>query len=125
MTTIRILFDDDEPGVRQALQRSMHAMRGATDLVGSRRSVFDHAASVVDAARLIGRDLAMTANVIKLVNSAFFGSRQPITTASRAVAYLGLDTLRAVVLGHSGFGAERYNPRQLSDVNILTPLMPA
>jgi len=60
-------------------------------------------ASVADAARIIGRDVAMTANVIKLVNSAFFGSRQPITTASRAVAYLGLDTLGALVLGHSAF----------------------
>jgi putative nucleotidyltransferase with HDIG domain len=60
-------------------------------------------ASLADAARIIGRDLAMTANVIKLVNSAFFGSRQPITTASRAVAYLGLDTLGALVLGHSAF----------------------
>ena len=60
-------------------------------------------ASVAEAARIIGRDVAMTANVIKLVNSAFFGSRQPITTASRAVAYLGLDTLGALVLGHSAF----------------------
>jgi putative nucleotidyltransferase with HDIG domain len=60
-------------------------------------------ASVADAAQIIGRDLAMTANVIKLVNSAFFGSRQPITTANRAVAYLGLDTLGALVLGHTAF----------------------
>jgi putative nucleotidyltransferase with HDIG domain len=45
----------------------------------------------------------MTANVIKLVNSAFFGSRQPATTANRAVGYLGLDTLGALVLGHSAF----------------------
>jgi putative nucleotidyltransferase with HDIG domain len=60
-------------------------------------------ASVAEAARIIGRDAAMTANVIKLVNSAFFGSRQPITTANRAVAYLGLDTLGALVLGHSAF----------------------
>jgi putative nucleotidyltransferase with HDIG domain len=60
-------------------------------------------ASLADAARIVGRDAAMTANVIKLVNSAFFGSRQPITTADRAVAYLGLDTLGALVLGHSAF----------------------
>jgi putative nucleotidyltransferase with HDIG domain len=45
----------------------------------------------------------MTANVVKLVNSAFFGARQPITTADRAVAYLGLDTLGVLVLGHSAF----------------------
>jgi putative nucleotidyltransferase with HDIG domain len=61
------------------------------------------AATVAQAAQIIGRDVAMTANVIKLVNSAFFGSRQPITTASRAVAYLGLDTLGALVLGYSVF----------------------
>ncbi len=60
-------------------------------------------ASLADAARIIGRDVAMTANVIKLVNSAFFGPRQPITRADRAVAYLGLDTLGALVLGHSAF----------------------
>jgi putative nucleotidyltransferase with HDIG domain len=75
-------------------------------------------ASLADAARIVGRDVAMTANVMKMVNSAFFGARQPITTTDRAVAYLGLDTLGALVLGHSvfrkggkpgaaGFGLER------------------
>jgi putative nucleotidyltransferase with HDIG domain len=60
-------------------------------------------ASVADAAKIIGRDVAMTANVIKLVNSAFFGMRQPVSTADRAVAYLGLDTLGTLVLGHGVF----------------------
>jgi HD-like signal output (HDOD) protein len=78
----------------------------------------DPAASLADAARIIGRDVAMTANIMKMVNSAFFGARQPITTTDRAVAYLGLDTLGALVLGHCvfkgggkastpGFGMER------------------
>jgi putative nucleotidyltransferase with HDIG domain len=57
-------------------------------------------ASLTDAARIIGRDVAMTANIMKLVNSAFFGARQTITSMERAVAYLGLDTLGALVLGH-------------------------
>jgi putative nucleotidyltransferase with HDIG domain len=43
---------------------------------------------------------------MKLVNSAFFGSRQPIVSADRAVAYLGLDTLGALVLGHSVFDTQ-------------------
>jgi putative nucleotidyltransferase with HDIG domain len=60
-------------------------------------------ASLTDAAQIIGRDAAMTANIMKLVNSAFFGSRRPITTIDRAVAYLGMDTLGALVLGHSVF----------------------
>ena len=59
--------------------------------------------TVADAARIIGRDVGMTANIMKLVNSAFFGARQSITSVDRAVAYLGLDTLGALVLGHSLF----------------------
>lgn len=60
-------------------------------------------ASLTDAARIIGRDVGMTANIMKLVNSAFFGARQTITSIDRAVAYLGLDTLGALVLGHGVF----------------------
>jgi putative nucleotidyltransferase with HDIG domain len=60
-------------------------------------------ASMRDVARIIGRDVAMTANIMKMVNSAFFGARQPIVSTDRAVAYLGLDTLGALVLSHSVF----------------------
>lgn len=55
--------------------------------------------SVSDAARIMSGDAALTAIVIKLANSAFFGSRQPIVTAARAAAYLGPDILGALVLG--------------------------
>jgi putative nucleotidyltransferase with HDIG domain len=60
-------------------------------------------ASVAEASRIIGRDVAMTANILKLVNSAFFGARQSITRVDRAVAYLGLDTIAALAMGHSLF----------------------
>jgi HD-like signal output (HDOD) protein/CheY-like chemotaxis protein len=63
----------------------------------------DPAASLEDVARVIGRDVAMTANIMKLVNSAFFGSRRPVVSAERAVAYLGMDTIGALVLGHGVF----------------------
>jgi putative nucleotidyltransferase with HDIG domain len=65
--------------------------------------VQDPAASLGDVAKIIGRDVAMTANIMKLVNSAFFGSRRPVVSAERAVAYLGMDTIGALVLGHSVF----------------------
>jgi len=63
-------------------------------------------ASLTDAARIIGRDVAMTANIMKLVNSAFFGARQTISSIDRAVAYLGLETLGSLVLGHSLFRSQ-------------------
>jgi putative nucleotidyltransferase with HDIG domain len=57
----------------------------------------------VDVARIVARDVAMTANIMKLVNSAFFGVRQPITSVDGAVRYLGLDTVGALVLGDGIF----------------------
>jgi HD-like signal output (HDOD) protein/CheY-like chemotaxis protein len=60
-------------------------------------------ACVTDASRIISRDVAMTANIMKLVNSAFFGARRQVSSVDRAVAYLGLDTLTALVLGHGLF----------------------
>ncbi len=48
--------------------------------------------------RLIARDLGMTAKVLQLVNSAFFALRRQVTSAEQAVAILGLETTRALVL---------------------------
>jgi len=53
---------------------------------------------------IIGRDPAMTAKILQLVNSAFFGLGRPVSTASQAVSYLGLDTVRALVLSVNVFG---------------------
>src|ERR1035441_4510947 len=47
---------------------------------------------------LIGADMAMTAKILKLVNSAFFCLPCEISSASHAVQLLGLDTLRTLVL---------------------------
>jgi HD-like signal output (HDOD) protein len=47
---------------------------------------------------LIAADMAMTAKILKLVNSAFFGLPCEISRASHAVKLLGLETLRTLVL---------------------------
>jgi putative nucleotidyltransferase with HDIG domain len=60
-------------------------------------------AKITDAARIISRDIAMTANIMKLVNSAFFGARRQVTSVDRAVISLGLDTVTALVLAHGLF----------------------
>lgn len=59
----------------------------------SRRGV-----GAADAARIVERDIAMAAKVLQLANSAYFGRRSPVTRVAEAVAYLGLDALRALVL---------------------------
>src|SRR3954452_13695845 len=51
-----------------------------------------------DVASLIEADIAVFAKVLQLVNSAFFGLGRRITSASEAVAYLGISPLRSLVL---------------------------
>jgi putative nucleotidyltransferase with HDIG domain len=52
---------------------------------------------------VLATDMAMTAKVLKLVNSAFFGLRRELSSPAEAALYLGLDTLRALVLSLHAF----------------------
>lgn len=56
-----------------------------------------------DAARVVESDIAMAAKVLQLANSAFFGRRHPVTGVREAVAYLGLEALRALALSAEAF----------------------
>lgn len=54
--------------------------------------------TINDIAALIEQDLAMSAKLLQLVNSSFFGFFKNIDSPARAVALLGLDTVKALVL---------------------------
>lgn len=47
---------------------------------------------------IIAKDMGMTAKVLQLVNSAYFGLNGTVSTAKQAVNLLGLDTIQALVL---------------------------
>ena len=54
--------------------------------------------SIEKAGEIISRDIGMTAKILQLVNSAFFGLAQPLNSPADAALYLGLNTLRSLVL---------------------------
>lgn len=58
----------------------------------------DQVASVIEA------DTAMTAKVLQLANSAFFGIGHSVTRVRDAVVYLGVDTIRSLALSAEAFG---------------------
>ena len=62
------------------------------DVLGSGNASEKHIAAV------IAQDMAMTAKVLQLVNSAFFGSHRQITNPAEAVAHLGIGTVTALAL---------------------------
>jgi HD-like signal output (HDOD) protein len=65
----------------------------------------DPATSMADVAQLIEQDIAMSAKCLQLVNSAFFGLGRRVARIQEAVHYLGLETLRALVLHAGAFEA--------------------
>lgn len=50
-------------------------------------------------AEIIEKDIAMTAKLLQLVNSSFFGLFQKVESPGRAVKLLGLDTVKILTLG--------------------------
>ena len=54
--------------------------------------------SLQEIGKVISEDTGMTAKILQLVNSAFFGLRREVTSVSQAVGLLGLETIRALVL---------------------------
>lgn len=55
-------------------------------------------ASIRDVGRVVSRDVGMTAKILQLVNSSFFGLYHHISSAEQAVSILGLRTIKALVL---------------------------
>jgi HD-like signal output (HDOD) protein/CheY-like chemotaxis protein len=52
---------------------------------------------------IIAKDMAMTAQILKLVNSAFFGLRRQVSSPAEAASYLGLDIIRSLALSINAF----------------------
>lgn len=68
-------------------------------------------ASIQKVAGLIASDLGMSAKILQMVNSAFFGLYRQVTDVQNAVMLLGLDAIKALVLSINVFSA--FNTRRI------------
>jgi HD-like signal output (HDOD) protein len=75
------------------------------------QAVHDPAASMTNVAHIIEKDIAMSAKVLQLVNSGFFGLAQKITSLQNAVAFLGMDTIQNLALASDTFRVFVPDPR--------------
>ncbi|HEY4181794.1 MAG TPA: HDOD domain-containing protein [Kofleriaceae bacterium] len=105
----------DADVLRGVLERSMHLESlpidddvrgriGRLATVPSTRSVFDamtraleSSASTAEITEIVSRDPAMTAKVLQLVNSGYFGAGRATSSIESAVRYLGVERLRHLV----------------------------
>ena len=67
------------------------------------RLLHDPDSSAADVARVVERDVAISAKVLQLANSAFFGTGRTIGALQEAVARLGVTILRALTLQVGAF----------------------
>lgn len=63
----------------------------------------DPKSSAKDLARIITDDQVLTARLLKLVNSSFYGFPQRISTVTNAIVLLGFDAIRSLLLTTSVF----------------------
>ncbi len=72
--------------------------------------------SIEKIGRIINRDAAMSAKILQIVNSAFFGFYNNIQDPTRAVTVLGLDKVRSLVLTIHIFA--EFNQAHLKTFNL-------
>ena len=68
--------------------------------------------SIKNVGAIIGRDVSMTAKILQVVNSVFFGLPQKISNPQQAVMLLGLETIKSLVLSvkiFSEFSQKKYS----------------
>lgn len=70
----------------------------------------DEDVSLDQIGEVISRDIAMTAQILKLVNSAFFGLPRELATPGEAVSYLGVEILKALALALNVFSQFNSTP---------------
>ncbi|MFA6499986.1 MAG: HDOD domain-containing protein [Desulfurivibrionaceae bacterium] len=68
---------------------------------------------------IITRDPALTATVLKLANSAYYGMSREVTSLERAVTVLGFDTIKNLALTLSVFHVFKNQEGQLFDLKDL------
>jgi len=67
--------------------------------------VEDPTTTVTQLAAIISKDQALMSKVLKVVNSAYYGMPQKITTLNQATVILGFNTIKNLALSASIFGA--------------------
>jgi putative nucleotidyltransferase with HDIG domain len=81
------------------------------------KALADEEISLSEVGGIIAKDVSMSVKILQLVNSAFFGLRNKVEDIGHAVLYLGLDTVKSLVLSASVFSA--FDMNDLKEYRIL------
>ena len=74
--------------------------------------------SIEDIARTVAKDIGMTAQILKIVNSAFFGLSEPMSNVQDAIGFLGTELVRNLALAVGVFS--QYEASKLGGLSLET-----
>ncbi|MBI3206342.1 MAG: HDOD domain-containing protein [Myxococcales bacterium] len=106
--------------LRESLDdEALRAYLGTVDKLPSQPKLYhelqklmvDAKAGTESVARLVERDMAMSAKLLQLVNSGFFGVARRVSSIDHAVSLLGIQTIQNLVLAAEVFGTSTTNAR--------------
>jgi HD-like signal output (HDOD) protein len=128
-------------GLRQILaQRTLRSLVSSSNALPAAPELYsqlierlsDPTCSMRKVAEVIERDAGMSARLIQLVSSGFFGLSTPMTSIGACVAYLGLNPIRSLVLSAeiarmyplrvAGVSTEKLQARALSAARLARRL---
>jgi len=107
----------------------LRALAGAVDGLPSLPRIYGDLTAALESpncgaaeiAEVVCRDPALAAKILQLVNSSFFGLPRQVTSLPQAVAYLGVATLRSLVLSTEAMSLFRPAARAAGlDVDALS-----
>lgn len=113
--SFRIMLD--QPALKQLVSRINRLPSVPSSYAKLLRALRDPEVPLQEVGKIVASDVAMTAKILQLVNSAFFGLRRHIGNATQAVSYLGLETVKALTLTVSAFS--QFEMSGNSDVEAL------
>ena len=105
----------DNPGIKELIGKIRHLPSVPQLYFEIIEALQSNTSSVQIISEIISRDPALTAKILQLVNSAFFGNARSICDPIEAVQLLGVSRIRSLALIHHVFSSfERRSYEQLS-----------
>ena len=83
------------------------------------KALEDPNTTIEDIAALIQGDAGMSIRLLQIVNSAHFGLNQEVGSPGEAIQYLGVETVRALVIGLSFFTFSESAPGTREKINAI------
>jgi HD-like signal output (HDOD) protein/ActR/RegA family two-component response regulator len=107
-TTLRQVVND--PAVLSAIGGLESIPRPPVTVQALEKVLADPDAGVIAVAAVINRDAALTARLLRVVNSSFFGVGRQVTRVDAAVNFMGVSLVRAIALADGATRAFTVSP---------------